>query len=89
MPPAAPRLDPRLLAALVRLDRHGQVIAETHRRLGAVADELGIPRPSYQQTRVAVHLLRAKKLHPGVGEVLLDIALRVRPPEAILDALTD
>jgi hypothetical protein len=65
------------------------VIADTHRRLGTVADELGIPRPSYQQTRVTVHLLRAQRRHPGIGEVLLDIALRVRPPEAILDALTD
>jgi hypothetical protein len=38
---------------------------------------------------VVVHLLRARKRHPGVGDVLLDIAFRVRPPEALLDVLTD
>jgi hypothetical protein len=89
VPRAAPRLDSRLLAALVRLDKPGRVIADTHRSLGTVADELGLTRPSYQQTRVVVHLVRKHKRHPGVGDVLLDIAFRVRPPEALLDVLTD
>ena len=77
------------MAALERLDNPGRAIAETHRRLGPIADRLGIPRPSYEQTRVVVHLLRRRKRGPGAGEVLLDIALQKRPPETILDLLVD
>ena len=46
-----------------------------------------MPRPSYEQVRTLVHALRAGKGGPGAGEILLDIALRTRPPEAILEVL--
>jgi hypothetical protein len=82
---AAPRIDPRLLAALARLDKPGRPIADTHRRLGSTAERLGLPRPSYEQVRVLVHALRARRRGPGVGELLLDIALQKRPPEAVID----
>ena len=88
MLPAAPRIDSRLIAALARLDAPGTPIADTHRKLGLVADHLGIPRPSYEQARVTVHAIRAAQKDPLVGKVLLDIAFRVRPPEALLDVLT-
>ncbi len=84
---AAPRIDARLVAALGRLDDTGRPIAETHRRLGAVADELGLPRASYEQVRVVVHALRAGRRDPAVGDLLLDIALQKRPPEAFIEAL--
>jgi hypothetical protein len=48
---------------------------------------LELTRPSYEQVRVVVHELRARRLDPGIGETLLDIALRILPPDAILDAL--
>jgi hypothetical protein len=84
----APRIDPRLLAALVRLERRRSgPIAETHRRLGEVADFLGLPRPSYERVRVLVNEHRRNALNPGPGEMLLDIAFRKRPPQAVLDAL--
>jgi hypothetical protein len=87
MPQAAPRIDVRLVAALERLDRRRPPIADSHRRLGTVAERLGLPRPSYEQVRVLVHTLRRSGTGPEYGGLLLDIALRARPPEALLDAL--
>jgi hypothetical protein len=84
---SAPRIDPRLLAALARLDRGGGSAAELNRKLGVVAEHLGLTRPSYEQVRVHLTLLRSKQLDPSLGEVLLDIAFRARPPTAVLDAL--
>ena len=87
MPASAPRIDSRLVAALARLDKPGGPIAETHRALGLIAEHLGFSRPSYQQVRVIVHELRERRRDPSIGEVLLDIAFRVKPPEALLEFL--
>ena len=84
---AAPRIDERLVAALGRLDDPTLPIAEINRRLGLVAEALGLTRPSYQQVRVIVHQLRSQSRSPRVGETLLEISFRVKPPTAILDAL--
>jgi len=89
MPRAAPHIDVRLVAALARLDAPGRPIAETHRLVGVLADELSLTRPSYEQARTIVHALRGARRDPAVGQVLLDIATRVRPPEALLDVLSD
>jgi hypothetical protein len=85
----APRIDSRLVAALVRVDDERLPIAEINRRLGAVAATLGLPKPSYQQVRVILHALRRGPREPGVGTLLLDIAYRGKPPEQILWAITD
>ena len=82
---AAPRIDSRLVAALARTDKPGRPIAETHRRVGAAADRLGLPRPSYEQVRVIVHDLRDRRHGPGVGELLLDVAFQKRPVKALAD----
>jgi hypothetical protein len=87
VPDAAPRLDERLVAALARLDQPGRPIAETHRRVGRIAEELGLSRPSYEQARVTVHALRARSRGSEAGTILLDVVLRTRPPAAILEAL--
>jgi hypothetical protein len=89
VPPAAPRIDSRLVAALVRIDDPHRPIAETNRRLGSVAAELGLVKPSYEQVRVVLHAVRRGKREPGVGTLLLDFAFRTRSPEQILDALID
>jgi hypothetical protein len=85
----APRIDSRLVAALRLLDDTRRPIAETNRRLGEVAVHLGIPRPSYEQVRTLVHALRASGPPPqaAIGELLLDIAFRVRPPVALVEVL--
>lgn len=53
----APRYDERILSAIRRLDDRTQPMAETARRVGAAAAELGLPRPSY------VHLRRLIVAH--------------------------
>src|SRR5438876_12440566 len=82
---AATRIDCRLIAAIERLDRPTHSIAETNRRVGAVAEALGLPRPSYEQVRTLAHALRNRRKDPGVGSILLDIALRQRSPRALED----
>jgi len=84
----APRIDSRLVAAAERLDSPTTPIAETNRRVGTVAAELGLVRPSYEQVRIIVKLARRRGRHPSAGDVLLDIAFRTRPPTALLDHLT-
>jgi hypothetical protein len=82
---SAPRISPRLLSALERLDDPSVPIAEVNRRLGAEADRLGLPRPSYARVRALVHERRAGARAPSTAHVLADIASRARPPEALLD----
>jgi hypothetical protein len=81
----APRISPRLLEAIARLDDRAIPIAETSRRVGAEAERLGLRRPSYERVRELVHELRRVRRQPSTATVLLDIAFRVRPPEAFLD----
>src|SRR5262245_38013117 len=85
----APRISPRLLTALVRLDDRSHPIAEICRRLGAEADRLKLTRPSYQRIRVLLHQARRVRSHrPTTTQVLVDVAFRLRPPEAMLDHLS-
>ncbi len=85
MTSSAPRIDLRLVAALERLDDGTLPVAEVCRRVGRVADELGLVRPSYEQLRVLVGLHRRRRLAPNARELLLDVAARRRAPEALLD----
>ena len=86
----APRISYRLLQSLDRIDDHRLPIAEVNRRLGAEAWRLNLPRPSYQRVRELVHHLRRIRARkgPSTGEVLFDIALRARPPVALVDHLS-
>jgi hypothetical protein len=83
----APRLHPRLFEAIVKLDDPGVRIADTHRRVGELADRHGLPRPSYERVRQLVHHARRRRVYPTTTEVLLDIAFRTRPPLALGDHL--
>ncbi|MDP9490681.1 MAG: hypothetical protein M3P42_00530 [Actinomycetota bacterium] len=84
----APRISPRLVEAIVRLDRRDVPIAETCRLVGSEAERLGLPRPSYQRIRVLVHAARRLRRGPSTSSVLIDVAFRARPPEAIVDHLS-
>ena len=86
---SAPRVDSRLVAALQRLDDGQLPVAELNRRLGTVAHALGLTQPSYQCVRLLVGKIRLRNGQPGVGDLLLDIALRNKPPDAILAFLSD
>jgi hypothetical protein len=83
----APRISSLLLAGIERLDDERVPIAEVHRRVSALASHLGCTRPSYQQIRVLVHDHRRRGLAPSAGQLLLDVAFRVKPPEALLELL--
>jgi hypothetical protein len=84
---SAPRLHPRLVEAVVRLSRDKLSIAEINRRVGALAVEHGLPRPSYERVRLLVHEARERDLYPSTAEVLLDVALNLRPPRDLGDHL--
>jgi hypothetical protein len=58
---AAPRYDPRIREAIAELDRLSQPIAETCRRVGARAEELGLTRPSHVHLRQLVAEERERK----------------------------
>jgi hypothetical protein len=82
----APRISPRLLEALMRLDDRTLPIAEVNRRVGEEAERLGLRRPSYQRIRVLLHgPRRIRRSRPSTGAVLFEVAVRARPPEAFLD----
>jgi hypothetical protein len=85
----APRLSPRLVEALVRLDDRRIPIAEVNRRVGREAERLGLPRPSYQRVRELVQQSRRLQgTRPTTSSVLVDVAFRSRPPEAFLDHIS-
>ena len=81
---SAPRLSPRLLDAIVRIDDGSMPIAEIRRRVGREAERLGLPRPSYERVRELVHESRRLRSRVTTGEVLLDVATRVRPADAVV-----
>jgi hypothetical protein len=85
----APRISAKLLEALVRLDDRSVPIAEVNRRLGEEALRLGLTRPSYQRIRVLVHASRRiRRNSPTTASVLFEVAVRARPPTAVLDHLS-
>jgi len=84
---AAPRIGATVRSAIERLDDESVPIAEVHRRVAALASHLGYARPSYQQVRVLVHEHRRIGLAPTAGQVLLEVALKTRPPQTLLELL--
>ena len=76
-----------MLAVIERLDDESLPYAEVHRRVAALASQLGYSRPSYQQVRVLVHEHRRIGLAPTAGQILLEVALKTRPPQALLELL--
>ena len=82
---ASPRLSPRLLKEIERLAGRDLSFAEINRRVGRTAEQLGLPRPSYESVRLLVRAARALRAGPSTLEVVGDVAFRVRPPQALLD----
>jgi hypothetical protein len=85
---SAPRISRRLLREIEHAAHGGGSIAEICRSIGIAADQLGVPRPSYEQIRIHVHAARRwRRAHPSAAEVALDVAFRVKPVTAVLDHL--
>ena len=53
--------DPRVSALVAALDQEGVPAAETCRRVGAVAEAIGLIRPSYQHVRRIVLVERRRR----------------------------
>jgi hypothetical protein len=87
---SAAHIPERLYRRLEKLDDQAVPIAETYRRLATQAEEWGLARPCYERVRTLVHQSRRWKRSrgPSTSTVLLDVAFRVRPPEAVLDHLS-
>jgi hypothetical protein len=88
VPTIAPRISPRLIKTLVRLDDRAIPIAQTNRLVGQEAERLGLPRPSYERIRELVHESRRIRRGPTTASVLVDVAFRMRPPDAVLDHIS-
>ena len=84
MPSQAPRIDSRLVAAIALFDDRTEPIAMTYRRVGRLAELLGIVRPSYQQVRVLVHAERGRaEMRRADREIVADILLGRRSAMAL------
>jgi hypothetical protein len=83
----APRISPRLRAEIERLADTSKSPAEITRAVGELAGRLRLRRPSYEQVRKLTREHRARPRPPSTAEVLLDVALRVRPPDAVVTHL--
>ncbi len=59
-------------------------MAETRRRLGAVAETLGLPRPSYESVRQLVRAHRRSRRRRSEAEIILDLALYTGPPDKLV-----
>jgi hypothetical protein len=81
----APRISRRLLDEIERQSKRAVPIAEMNRCVGRTAAEMGLCRPSYEQVRVLVHAARGlrRKGPVPVSTVALQVAFRVRSPEAL------
>jgi hypothetical protein len=80
----APRISTRLRDEIERLAERPERAAEICRAIGERAEEQGFRRPSYEQVRLHVREARRRPRRVSTGEVLLDVALRVRHPDAFL-----
>jgi len=81
---SAPRLDSRLVQAIVRLDDPSAPIAESYRRSREHAARLDIPRPSYECFRLLVHDARRERRRRRANrETLIRVALYLEPADAL------
>jgi hypothetical protein len=80
----APRLDPRLVEAIVRLDDPSAPIAESYRRSRKHAADLDLPRPSYECFRILVHDARRERRRRRANrDTLIRVALYLDPVDAL------
>jgi hypothetical protein len=75
-----------LLDEIERQSRRSVPIAEMNRCVGRKAAAMGLHRPSYERVRVLVHTARRlrRQGRGPVSTVALEVAFRVKPPEAVL-----
>jgi hypothetical protein len=85
----APRISGRLIEAIVRFDDTRRPIAETHRRVGAEAEHLGLTRPSYQRIRELVHQVRNMRPRLSVSDVVRIVCTPLKGTDDALERLRE
>jgi hypothetical protein len=80
----APRIPSRLVRAVAELDDPDVPIAEVSRRVGARAEQLALPRPSYQRVRELVHESRLTCRDQPAAALVLDAGLGITAPIGFL-----
>ena len=84
-----PRYPARLLDVIERLSNEKAPIAEINRRVGAEAERMGLPRPSYERVRELVHEARElRRAWPSTTQIFVDVATRTRSFHAYEDLVT-
>ena len=81
------RIGPTLLAAIERLDDDHTANRGVYRRVAALASHFGLSRPSYGRSAFSSTSTGEAVSHRPAGQILLDVALRTRPPHALLELL--
>jgi hypothetical protein len=80
--------DPRIAVLVVELDDEDEPFAETWRRVGRAAEQLGLKRPSYQHVRRLVRIERRRRRLQAAGRQVLgraaSTAMAGRVPSAVL-----
>lgn len=86
---ASPRVEPRLLDGAERLDDRAQPMAETHRRLRALASRMDTPRPSYERMRLHLRTSRRLELErelerTAVRDLVFQLAFNTRRADHVI-----
>lgn len=87
---AAPRVQRRFLDGAAKLDDRSQPVAETYRRLRALADQMGVPRPSYERVRRHLRVTRRQRAHQKrARDLVFELAYNTRRADDVLADLLD
>ena len=82
---AGPRIERRFLECVVELDDRSVPIAETYRRIRAVAAQMGIPRPSYERVRTHLRSTRLRRDERKKARTLtLELAYNTRRADLVV-----
>jgi hypothetical protein len=81
------RISAQVRSEIERLAEGSQSAAEITRSVGVTAERLGQRRPSYERVRTIVREVRCRPRRPSTTDVLLDVAFRVKHPNALLEHL--
>lgn len=84
----AARVNQALFDEIEAQSRKHVPIAEVCRRVGAVALHRGLPPPSYERVRTLVYEVRRLNRYQSTPGVLVDVALRAAPPDALVEHLS-
>jgi hypothetical protein len=82
---AGPRVERDFLDRVTKLDDPSEPIAETYRRIRSLANEQGIPRPSYERVRTHLRATRRREDERKQARTLvLELAYNTRKADDVV-----